>query len=225
MTDPGAAEGVIRGMISAAPAVLMIVLSAGTALGAEPVSPSVSERVDFNRDIRPILTDRCFNCHGPDSRVTELTGGLRLDSFEGATAARDGGVIPIVPGEPAASEVIRRVRSVDPDVRMPPPDSNLTVSDHEADLLERWIAGGGEYDIHWSFKPIESSPVPEDTSGWSTSEIDRFIHRALTTRGIEPSPRADRETLIRRLSLDLTGLPPTPAEIDGYLADDDPGSS
>lgn len=186
--------------------------------------PPITGPIDFNRDIRPILTDRCFNCHGPDSRVTELTGGLRLDSFEGATAAREGGVTPIVPGDPASSELLRRVRSDDPGERMPPPDSNLTVSAHEADLLEQWIAGGAEYDIHWSFKPIESPPAPEDTSGWSTNEIDRFIHRALTTRGIEPSPRADRETLIRRLSLDLTGLPPTPGEIDAYLADDEPGS-
>ena len=198
------------------------------ATAADPAGPVPS--IDFNRDIRPILTDRCFTCHGPDSAAREKTGGLRLDSFEAATATLPHAVTPIVPGDAAASEAIRRVKAADPDVRMPPPESHLTLSPAEITLLERWINEGAHYDTHWSFKPITSPPVPAEAvdpngegegewGGWSRNEIDRFILARLDRAGLEPSPPASRETLIRRLSLDLTGLPPTPEEIDAFLDD------
>ena len=154
------------------------------ATAADPAGPVPS--IDFNRDIRPILTDRCFTCHGPDSAAREKTGGLRLDSFEAATATLPHAVTPIVPGDAAASEAIRRVKAADPDVRMPPPESHLTLSPAEITLLERWINEGAHYDTHWSFKPITSPPVPAEAvdpngegegewGGWSRNEIDRFI--------------------------------------------------
>lgn len=196
----------------------------------DPETPAAAtERpISFNRDIRPILSDRCFVCHGPDSKMAELTGGLRLDSFEGATTPRGDGVTPIVPGDVSASELVRRVRAADPDVRMPPPESHLSLNADEIVLLERWIESGAAYDTHWSFKVPVKPSVPAGTdggdAGWASNEIDRFIQDRLRRVGAEPSGRADRENLIRRLTLDLTGLPPTPDETDAFIADTEPGA-
>ncbi|MFT5424716.1 MAG: hypothetical protein ACI89L_002514 [Phycisphaerales bacterium] len=186
--------------------------------------------ISFNRDIRPLLADRCFVCHGPDAKLAKEPGGLRLDSFEGATAIRADGVTPIVPGDANASELVRRVRTADPDDRMPPPQSHLSLSADEIVLLERWIESGAAYDTHWAFKLPVKPEMPADPSGgggedgWSVNEIDRFILDRLTRAGTEPSARADRENLIRRVTLDLTGLPPTPEETDAFLADTEPGA-
>ena len=208
---------------------------AGTAIlatlgvsGADDPAPSPGEAapasdVSFGRDVRPILADRCFKCHGPDEAVREQTGGLRLDSFEGATADLGGGRHALVPGDAQASEILRRLRSRDPDVRMPPPESKLTVSEGEIATIERWIAGGGAYEVHWAFEaPTRPNAPSVADEAWVRNPIDRFVLAQLERRGIAPSPEADRETLIRRASLDLTGLPPTPEEIDAFLADDRP---
>ncbi|MFG0304578.1 MAG: PSD1 and planctomycete cytochrome C domain-containing protein [Phycisphaerales bacterium JB040] len=226
--------------LALAPALLALTLpptspesNPATPEAAALTDPASTPPIDFNRDIRPILTDRCFTCHGPDSAAREQTGGLRLDSFDAATTPLPPGVTPIVPGDAAASEAIRRIKARDPAARMPPPESHLTLSPAEIALLERWINDGAHYDTHWSFKPIVAPPVPTipaetvdpegggggSGEGWSRNEIDRFILARLNESGLRPSPPASRETLIRRLSLDLTGLPPTPEQIDAFLED------
>lgn len=215
--------------------VLSVTVLAGWAAPGEedPADPVIGSsvgagaegRIDFNRDIRPILVDRCFPCHGPDRRVVAQTGGLRLDSFEAATAQRDNGRFPIVPGHPELSEMMRRVRHADPEERMPPPEMKLSVSEAESELLERWIGQGAEYAEHWAFVPPSRPDLPPvDADQWPRNAIDRFVLARLEDAGFDPSPEANRETLIRRASLDLTGLPPTPEEIDAFLADNDPGA-
>ena len=192
--------------------------------GDTPAPAAATEgSVRYGRDIRPILADRCFKCHGNDDRARAETGDVRLDSFVGATADIGAGRHPIVPGDPEASELLRRLRSHDPDVRMPPPESKLSVSDREIGLIERWIAQGAEYEEHWAFQaPVRPAPAPVSDESWARNDIDRFILAELDRREIEHSPEADLETLIRRVSLDLTGLPPTPQEIDAFLSDDRP---
>jgi len=172
--------------------------------------------IDFNRDIRPILAEKCFYCHGQDAAKRQ--GDLRLDDREAALAAR-----AIVPGDPGASALLERVDSTDADVVMPPPSSNRSLAPHERDLLRRWIAEGGEYRRHWAFETPVRPALPEvGRAGWVRNGIDRFILAGLEAAGMQPSPEADRTTLIRRLSADLVGLPPTPAEVDAFLADPAP---
>ncbi len=176
------------------------------------------EPVRFGRDVRPILSDRCFLCHGPDREHRAV--GLRLDSFADATAPRPGGAA-IVPGRPGESMLLRRAADPDPDRTMPPPESGkhaLTAA--ERALLARWIAQGAEYEPHWAFVPPAAidAPGPEDPE-WSASPIDRFVHAGLVRAGFAPSPEADRATLCRRVYLDLTGLPPTPQELNAFITD------
>ncbi len=181
------------------------------------------ERVDFNRHIKPILSDRCFACHGPDANAREA--GLRLDVAEQAFAElpEHPGARAIVPGNLRRSEVFRRIVSDDPEQRMPPPASNLSLSAEEIALLARWIEQGAEYKPHWAFIPPERpAPPPVDDEAWVRNDIDRFVRATLSERGGRPSPEADRETLIRRVTFALTGLPPTIEEIDAFLADDRP---
>jgi mono/diheme cytochrome c family protein len=176
-----------------------------------------SASVDFVQDVRPILSDRCFICHGPDAEARE--SDLRLDSFAGATEDL-GGYAAIVPGDPGASELLRRVRHERERRRMPPAASKLTLSDAEIATLERWIADGAEYERHWAFVPPERPPVPEvEASSWPREELDGFVLARLEAEGLEPSPEASRETWLRRVSFDLTGLPPTLEELDDFLAD------
>ena len=184
---------------------------------ARPVA--LAERpIHFGRDVRPILSDRCFLCHGPDR--DHQKAGLRLDNFADATAPREDGAA-IVPGDPDASELWRRITSHDPDVVMPTPASNKKqLSDAERAIIRRWIEEGARYENHWAFVAPAVSPAPEvrKTSGLR-NEIDRFVEADLERSGFTMSPEASPETLVRRLYLDLTGLPPTPAETDAYLAD------
>jgi len=172
--------------------------------------------LDFNRDIRPILAENCFYCHGQDGQKREAD--LRLDDRAAAIAAG-----AIVPGDAGASTMLERIHSTDPDVLMPPPTSNRRLSDHQKQLLDRWIKAGAEYQPHWAFTPpVRPAPPAVQRADWVRNEIDRFVLAKLEAAGLAPSPEADRATLIRRLHADLTGLPPTPAEVDAFVADPRP---
>ena len=192
---------------------LSLVLSTGCLFAAE--TP-----LDFNRDVRPILSDNCYRCHGPDA--DNQKSEFRLDTREAAIADL-GGYAGIVPGDPETSELHYRIwENVVDEERMPPPKSKLSLSKAEKKTLDRWIAAGAKYDIHWSFKAISNPEVPEVSSQnemWSNNTIDHFIAARLENEGKAPSEPAPKETLIRRVSLDLTGLPPTPEEVDAFLTD------
>ncbi|MCF0074096.1 DUF1553 domain-containing protein [Dyadobacter sp. CY261] len=180
----------------------------------------LSGELDFNYDVKPILSDKCFACHGPDAKKQK--GGLRLDTEKGAYAAlkKAKGRHAIVPGDLAASEVYARLISQDPEVKMPPPASNLTLTVKEIAVLTRWIEQGAEYKPHWSFIKPEKAEVPEPKiAGWVKNPIDHFVLERFDKEKLEPSGEANREDLIRRASFDLTGLPPTLAEIDAFIAD------
>jgi hypothetical protein len=188
-------------------------------LGAAVVAaaPARGERpLDFNRDIRPILSENCFYCHGQDAQKREAD--LRLD--DRAAAVETGA---IVPGDPGASGVLERIHSTDPDVLMPPPNSNRRLSAAQKALLDRWIKEGADYAPHWAFVPPARPAVPAVRRGdWVRNDLDRFVLAKLEEAGLEPAPEADRATLIRRLHADLVGLPPTPEEVDAFVADTDP---
>lgn len=185
---------------------------------AIPVSPGVSEdKLSFSQDIHPILSDRCFVCHGPDASRREAD--LRLDLEE---AAKD---YVIVPGEPNDSELVSRIASDDPDLRMPPAGTKLSLTAEEIERIRRWVEQGAAWDQHWSFVPPKPSDVPQvDNDNWAHNAIDRFVLHRLEEEGLQPAPTACRETLIRRVTFDLTGLPPTLDELDAFLADSSPES-
>lgn len=170
----------------------------------------------FNRDVRPILSDACFACHGFDAKKRKAD--LRLDTAEGALADL-GGYAAVVPGKPEESELWKRIVTTDPDEVMPPPEHHKTLGEKEKDILRRWIEGGAAYEEHWSFVPPVKPKVP-DTG--AADPIDAFVRDRLAAEGLQASPEADRETLIRRVTLDLTGLPPTVAEVEAFLADSSP---
>src|SRR5260370_1148813 len=197
-----------------------LVLFALAGLRAAP-----AEKLQFNRDIRPILSDRCFKCHGPDPASRKA--GLRLDRAEDAYAERKKSHgHPIVPGQPEQSLLCRRVFSTNQDEMMPPPESNLALSSAERDTLRRWIAEGAEYQPHWAFIPLpDSVPLPAvKKNSWPRNEIDRFILARLEKENISPSAEADKTRWLRRVTYDLTGLPPAPAETDAFLADNSPAA-
>ena len=179
--------------------------------------------VEYHRDIRPILADKCFACHGPDSGNRQAN--LRLDSAEGAYAAleSDEALVAIRPGKPEQSEAYQRIVSTDPDVRMPPASSNLSLTPSQKQLIQKWIEQGAVYQPHWAFIPPRKSPVPLDPNDrWSRNAVDVFVLRKMKEHGLGPGPAASREQLIRRVTFDLTGLPPTLEEIDAFLADSSP---
>jgi Protein of unknown function (DUF1553)/Protein of unknown function (DUF1549)/Planctomycete cytochrome C/Concanavalin A-like lectin/glucanases superfamily len=184
-------------------------------------STSLADEVNFNRDIRPILADKCFACHGPDAKA--LQGGLRLDLYSSVTSPADSGRTAIVTGQPSQSELILRITSDDTDQIMPPPESHKSLEETEKKLLKSWIANGAEYKEHWSFLSPQRTAPPESPllsePVWSDQAIDRFVLAEMQRRGLTPSTEADPLTLIRRVSLDLLGLPPTIAEIDAYASD------
>jgi hypothetical protein len=174
--------------------------------------------INFDRQIRPILSNNCFKCHGPDADQRE--SGLRLDIRDEALKPAESGKRAIVPGKPEASRLIERVFATDRGEVMPPPDSNKKLTDAEKDLLRQWIAQGAKYAEHWSFVAPRRAEVPQvKNPSWPKNAIDRFVLARLEAVGLAPSPEADKTTLIRRVTLDLTGLPPTPAEVDAFLAD------
>jgi hypothetical protein len=167
--------------------------------------------VDFNRDVRPILSDKCFACHGPDANHRKAD--LRLDVEKDAVAAG-----AIVPGKPADSEIITRITSTEKSKLMPPAKSGKTLTPAEIDTLTRWVAAGAKYAPHWSYSPPKRGEVPT-TTHQITNWIDAYLFARLEREKLSPSPEADPRTLLRRLSFDLTGLPPTPAEVDAFVAD------
>ena len=181
-----------------------------------------TKSVDFNRDIKPIISNACYRCHGPDS--AERKGGLRLDTPEGAHGDL-GGHSAIVPGQPDASELIKRLTTDDPDLAMPPSGAGKRLSAREVDLLKSWIQQGAKFSQHWSYvKPVRPKlPAVVDAS-WGKNEIDRFILARLEKEGLKPSQEADRYSLIRRVSLDVTGLPPTITEVDEFVRDPNPNA-
>lgn len=197
----------------------LLCLVATFAVFFSSVAAEANEPIQFNRDIRPILSDKCFFCHGPDS--THREAGLRLDRESDAKENLDG-VIAIVPGDPSASEAIVRILHDDPDELMPPPKSKRELTEDEKQLLQRWVAEGAPWEEHWAFvAPEETDALPEvREESWVRNPIDRFVLARLETEGLSPSAEASKETLIRRVTLDLTGVPPTPEEVDAFLADD-----
>ena len=180
-------------------------------------SVGATSELKFNRDIRPILSDRCFYCHGPDEKNRKA--GLRLDTFEGATKDR-GGYRAITPGRPEESELMRRVTSHEPGEVMPPPAAKKSpVTAGEAERLRQWIAQGARYEGHWAFQPLsQGAPPAVRARGWVRNGIDNFILNRLETEGVTPAPEADARILIRRLALDLTGLLPDPDEVVKFVA-------
>jgi hypothetical protein len=175
--------------------------------------------VEFNRDIRPILSNNCFVCHGPDNNLRKAN--LRLDREKGVLADRDG-VRILVPGKPLESELYRRMTAAEPARRMPPAKSNKHPTPEQIELVRLWIEQGARYQPHWSLLAPRRPHIPAVMkTAWPPNAIDRFVLSGLEQAGLSPSPEADRHTLIRRLSLDLTGLPPTPEEVDAFVADGD----
>jgi len=194
-----------------------LVLFALGLLVAPATAQDRTSTVRYGRDIRPILADRCFRCHGPDQAAREA--GLRLDRRDMATADREGGAA-IVAGDPAGSLLWQRVTAADPDQRMPPAHANKpALSPSELSLIETWIEDGATYEQHWAFVPPSRPPVPDAGDNWARNPLDRFLAAGLARQGLEPSPPASPDTLARRAFLVITGLPPTPAELDAYLAD------
>ncbi len=196
-------------------AALAALFAIGMTLPVSMAAAQPTDRVDFRREVMPILSDRCFSCHGPDagSRAADL----RLDDRD--WAVEKSGVV--VPGDPEASELIRRVRSDDESEMMPPPDSHKkTLNEAEREIFVRWIREGAEYQTHWSFVPPARAELPTvEHAEWCRQPLDRFVFARLTAEGLQPSPEADRRTLIRRLSLDLTGLPPSAEEVEAFVND------
>lgn len=203
--------------------VLLWVLLFGSPTGWGPGTSLASEKpLDFNRDVRPILSNNCFKCHGPDAKQRQ--GGLRLDVRDSATSVADSGAKAIVSGDPGNSELIRRIMHADENERMPPPDSHKTLTAEQKEMLARWIKQGAEYKAHWAFVAPDRPNVPAVAHSETriVNPIDAFIADRLLSEGLSMSPEADKAVLLRRVTFDLTGLPPTIAEIDAFLADNSP---
>ena len=204
------------GRIAQAWPVLAWLLVPAWLLGAVPHGTDPAP--DFNRDIRPILSDTCFACHGPDD--AKRKAGLRLDRSENALQGGKSGRPAIVAGKLDASELVRRIVSADPEAVMPPPDSGRKITAAQIEMLKRWVADGGRYAAHWAFvPPVAPTPPPVRQTHWVRSPLDQFVLAQLERNGQQPRPEAERATLLRRAALDLTGLPPTLDELDAFLAD------
>jgi hypothetical protein len=205
------------------PASVALALYLGFPIGTPAWANSVTniERLDFNRQIRPILSEHCYACHGPDERKRKA--GLRLDLADEAFKELKSGHHALVPGDLARSALVERITSTDPDEVMPPPKHNKPLSPDQVALLKRWVREGAVWKKHWSFLPPERPELPEVKSrNWTRNPIDHFILARLEKDGLQPNPDADKATLIRRVTFDLTGLPPTVEEVDGFLADNSP---
>jgi hypothetical protein len=198
---------------------LLLALPAARADATKKPGPAV----DFSRDVRPILAERCFQCHGPDEKTRKA--GLRLDEREGALKKLRSGAFAIVPGDPGKSELIARIKSGEPTEVMPPAKAGKPLGAREVAVLERWVREGAPYARHWAYVAPRRPAVPRNDKQegkWVRNPIDAFVLAQLGKEGLAPSPEADRTTLLRRLCFDLTGLPPTPEEADRFLADPAP---
>ncbi|OYU98191.1 MAG: hypothetical protein CFE26_28010, partial [Verrucomicrobiales bacterium VVV1] len=201
----------------------MIVLSLRTSFSlllvsllgsASALSAATPAKISFNRDIRPIMSDTCFHCHGFDAKTREA--GMRLDLRDEALKLTKTDALPIVPGRPSESEIIRRIFDAgDP---MPPADAHKALTPEQKELFRRWVAEGAVYEPHWAYAPLVKPAVPGKPRD-QANPIDAFIRARLAEKKIKPSPEADKAPLLRRVSLDLTGLPPTPEETAVFLAD------
>ncbi len=201
------------------PCLILLVLAARPGAAAE----GKAAPVDFNRDVRPILSKNCFACHGADPKTR--AGKMRLDLRDSAVARPKKGNAAVVPGDPDASELIRRVSSHDDAERMPPKETGNVVSAGQAAVLKRWVKEGGRYAEHWAFARPTRPPFPEvKDRSWPRNGLDPFVLTRLEKEGLKPSPEADRYALLRRASLDLRGLPPTPQEVAAFVKDAAPGA-
>ena len=182
-----------------------------------PTSSGAAQEIDFNRDVRPILSNNCFQCHGPDAAARQAD--LRLDTAEGISEQRDPPLL--IKGDATTGEFLHRITTTDADLKMPPSDLNRELTPQQIDILKRWISDGAEYSVHWSFaKPVKAALPQVAPQNIIHNAIDQFIQARLHEQGYEPSPPADKRTLIRRVTFDLTGLPPTPEEVEAFLQDD-----
>lgn len=185
------------------------------------IASQLPETISYNFHVRPILADRCFSCHGPDEAARKAD--LRLDQAESAYARLENGRRAIHQGRPVRSEAYHRIYSLDPQVQMPPPESNLSLTEYEKALLSAWIKQGGTYEPHWAFRPVQLPALPQPKQEqMAQNEIDHFVISRLERNNLSLSPPATKERLIRRLSFDLRGLPPSLAEMDQFLQDDRP---
>jgi mono/diheme cytochrome c family protein len=209
-------------LLTAAVGAAVLAHPAETALPPQGAAERRGEtRVDFDRQIRPILSENCFACHGPDDHARKAK--LRLDTREGAFARLRGGGFALVPGKPAESELIQRISSENAEERMPPAKSGKKLTSAQIELVRQWVEQGARWSEHWAFIPPRRPNLPQlNNADWTQNGIDYFVLAKLRANGLKPSPEADRTTLIRRLTLDLTGLPPTPAEVDAFVADESP---
>ncbi len=203
-------------------AALLLELSAGVErIEADEAQRHGDAPIQFNRDIRPLLSNNCFQCHGPDEG--ERQTDMRLDTRQGLLAATTDGEGIVVPRKPEKSELFQRVTAADPNVRMPPPDSGKELTPAEIARLRRWIASGAEVQDHWAYLPVVRPALPTvNDPAWARGAIDRFVLSRLELEALAPSAPAVRRTLVRRLTFDLTGLPPTLAEVRDFLSDDSP---
>ncbi|HEV7379251.1 MAG TPA: PSD1 and planctomycete cytochrome C domain-containing protein, partial [Dyadobacter sp.] len=200
---------------------VLSVLSCSRKNSGESQVSEIPEKVSYNFDVRPILSDKCFACHGPDANKREA--GLRLDVAESAFQAlkENPGAHALVAGKPELSQAYLRITTQDTAMLMPPPSSNLKLTNRDIDIIEKWIKQGAQYEKHWAFVAPRKQPVPDvENKSWPTNEIDYFVLNKQEQNGLQPNEQADKERLLRRLSLDLTGLPPTLKMMDDFLADD-----
>lgn len=204
----------------------LCVLCGCTGSSIDPeLAAQLPDKVDYNFHVKPILSDRCYNCHGPDPGTREAD--LRLDIPEGfyEKLGEQKDRQAVVQGKPHKSELIKRINHSDPQELMPPPESNLVLTDKEKAILERWIEQGSEWKSHWAFTAPTKAALPKTNDPQNTgNEIDHFIAASLKRHNLTPNPAADKETLIRRVTFDLTGLPPTIEDVDAFLADATPGA-
>jgi hypothetical protein len=197
-------------------------LSCFAAAGVLLCSGQTKTTIDFQREIRPILSDNCFQCHGPDSGTR--MAGLRLDIKESAMAARKSGTV-VAPGKPGESLLYQRISAEDAARRMPPESSHKSLNTAQIAKLKAWIEQGAPWQEHWAYRsPVKAAPPAVKNAAWARNPIDRFVLAKLEAKGLEPATAADRHTLIRRVALDLTGLPPTPAELDAWMKDTSAGA-
>jgi mono/diheme cytochrome c family protein len=198
-------------------AALLGCLAAGGAVRTLSAVPG-AKPLDFDRDIRPVFSENCFACHGPDEEKRK--GGLRFDQKQGAFKQLKSGDYAIVPGDVAKSKLLERITAKDPDEIMPPPKTGKKLTAAQIDLLRRWVQQGARWEPHWAYVAPERPPVPSvKNRPWPRNDVDRFVLARLEKEKLAPSPEADKPALIRRATLDVTGLPPTPGEVDAFLAD------